>query len=71
MPTYDYLCTECRTQFEANHAIADTPPPCAACGGKARRVILSAPAVHGFQARGRDSAARSLPECGKGCRCCP
>jgi hypothetical protein len=35
------------------------------------RLILSAPAIHGAMARGRDLAARSIPECGKGCRCCP
>lgn len=71
MPSYDYLCPDCRTQFEANHPINAAPPTCIVCGGRARRIILSPPAVHGFQARGRDAAARSLPECGKGCRCCP
>jgi putative FmdB family regulatory protein len=71
MPTYDYQCRECQTRFEARHAIDDEIPPCIACGGEARRLILSPPAVHDFLARGRDKAARSLPECGKGCRCCP
>jgi len=71
MPTYDYRCLNCRTQFEASHAITAAAPHCASCGGKAERVLLSPPAVHGLQARGRDAAARSLPECGKGCRCCP
>jgi len=71
MPTYDYQCRECQTRFEAHHAMTDAAPVCIACGGEAQRLILSAPAVHGFLARGRDIAARSLPECGKGCRCCP
>ncbi len=71
MPNYDYRCLECRTQFEANHAVTDTAPPCVACGGRSRLIILSPPAIQGFQARGRDAAARSLPDCGKGCRCCP
>lgn len=71
MPTYDYECLECHSQFEARHAITDEAPACIACGGEAQRRILSAPAMHGFSARGRDMAARSLPECGKGCRCCP
>ena len=71
MPTYDYQCRECQAQFEAHHAMTAGPPACVACGGEARRIILSPPAVHGFLARGRDVAARSLPECGKGCRCCP
>jgi putative FmdB family regulatory protein len=71
MPTYDYQCLRCQSRFEAYHAISGEAPTCTACGGEARRIILSAPVVHGSSARGRDLAARSLPECGKGCRCCP
>ena len=48
MPTYDYECLECQTRFEARHAIAEEAPACASCGGEARRLILSSPAVHGF-----------------------
>ncbi|NBC14994.1 MAG: zinc ribbon domain-containing protein [Gammaproteobacteria bacterium] len=71
MPTYDYQCTRCGSRLEARHAIGATPPACDHCGGRLRRMLLQAPAMHGFAARGRDAAARSLPECGKGCRCCP
>jgi putative FmdB family regulatory protein len=71
MPSYDYRCTRCGDIFEAAHAIAQAAPTCPACGGTAARTILRAPAVHGAVARGRDLAMRSLPECGKGCRCCP
>jgi len=71
MPTYDYECTGCGVQVETRHAIGVAPPPCRTCGGGLRRVLLQAPAMHGFSARGREAAARSLPECGNGCRCCP
>lgn len=71
MPAYDYRCSVCHSQFESRHKLTAAAPPCPQCGGSAVRVILSAPAIHGFMARGRDRAARSIPECGKGCRCCP
>lgn len=71
MPTYDYRCSECAAEFEACHGVAEPAPACRRCGGRCRRVLLVAPAVHGWMARGRERAARSLPECGKGCRCCP
>ena len=71
MPTYDYRCGECAAVFEASHGVADPAPTCRRCGGQCSRVLLTAPAVHGAMARGRDQAARSLPECGRGCRCCP
>ena len=71
MPTYDYQCSACRDQFEARRSLAADAPLCPQCGGPTMRIILSAPAIHGALARGRDLAARSIPECGKGCRCCP
>lgn len=71
MPTYDYQCSTCKNRFEATRAILAAAPPCPLCGSKTGRVILAAPAVHGGMARGRELAARSLPQCGKGCRCCP
>ncbi|MHB1246827.1 MAG: FmdB family zinc ribbon protein [Sulfuriferula sp.] len=60
MPTYDYLCTQCKLQFEARHAINASSPDCPVCGGATKKVILSAPAMHGNMARGRDLAMRSL-----------
>jgi putative FmdB family regulatory protein len=71
MPSYDYRCTNCENLFEAVHAIQAPRPTCPMCGGDTKRLIISTPAMHGFMARGRELAARSLPECGKGCRCCP
>lgn len=71
MPNYDYRCRSCRNTFEAVHMMSATPPPCPACGGAVGRIFVRAPAVHGFMARGRERASGSLPQCGKGCRCCP
>ena len=71
MPTYDYECTRCATLFEAFHPMTSPAPGCPKCGAPPRRVFISAPAVHDGMARGREFAARSLPECGKGCSCCP
>lgn len=71
MPTYDYECLGCGAGFEAFHPIAAPAPPCPRCGGKVQRLLRKAPAVHGEMARGREQAMRSLPECGKGCSCCP
>lgn len=71
MPIYDFQCSVCRGQFEARRTLAADAPPCPRCGGTTLRKILSAPAIHGAMARGRERAAKSIPECGKGCRCCP
>lgn len=76
MPSYDYRCTRCHSQFEAHHSMAAPRPPCPSCGGVPEPVFLSAPAVHGYMARGRELAVRSLePKAdvaghGPGCRCC-
>ena len=60
MPTYDYLCKECKLQFEAHHSIKAPNPNCLECGCATEKVILSAPVTHGSMARGRDLAIRSL-----------
>ncbi len=60
MPTYDYQCTQCKLQFEAHQSIDAAAPDCSACGSVTEKVILSAPAMHGNMARGRDLAMRSL-----------
>lgn len=76
MPTYDYRCRQCGHSFEARHSIDACAPPCPSCGGTADKVILSAPAVHGYMAQGRELAVRSLepreahPSHGIGCPCC-
>lgn len=72
MATYDYECTRCGIRFEAVHAIDAHKPDCPACCGEVRQLILSAPAVHGRMARGRELAVRALaPQHvhGPGCGC--
>jgi putative FmdB family regulatory protein len=74
MPAYDLCCRICGTRFEVHRAIAAPNPACPACGGEAYQVHLSAPAIHGHMARGRDRAARTLDAGAKGhgptCPCC-
>jgi putative FmdB family regulatory protein len=71
MPIYDFECSACGAVFETMQPLSAPAPRCPACGGTVRRTLRSPPAVHGVAARGRQRAAASLPECGKGCRCCP
>lgn len=76
MPTYEYRCPDCQTDFQAHHAIAQTRPDCPACGARPERVFLTAPAVHGQMAQGRSAAALTLEHQadrnvhGPGCPCC-
>jgi putative FmdB family regulatory protein len=71
MPIYDFRCKPCGQQCEVQQSMLAVPPKCQDCGNNMERWISSAPAVHGGAARGREQAARSIPQCGKGCRCCP
>ncbi|RRQ21300.1 FmdB family zinc ribbon protein [Thiohalobacter thiocyanaticus] len=72
MPLYDYCCDRCGLQFECRHSVAAQPPLCPHCAGVAHRIFVSAPAVHGRMAQGREQAARSLEPSrhGPGCPCC-
>lgn len=76
MPTYDYRCRTCSTTFQAFHAIDHGAPACPACGGAPDRIILTAPAVHGRMAQGREAAVQTLERQasasahGPGCPCC-
>ncbi|WP_366929549.1 zinc ribbon domain-containing protein [uncultured Thiohalocapsa sp.] len=60
VPRYDYRCQQCQHAFEASHALAAQAPPCPHCGGATRKTLLSAPAVHGVMAQGRERAVQSL-----------
>ncbi|QFY42587.1 zinc ribbon domain-containing protein [Candidatus Methylospira mobilis] len=68
MPTYDYHCTQCQTEFTVQHKINDPKPECPDCGGEVKKK-LAAPAIGGIAA-GRASASQ-LPPCGMagGCAC--
>ena len=77
MPTYDYVCPDCRHSFAVRQKIAEPRPFCPQCGGGlAERAFLRAPAIHGAAARGREAAIRSLKataaDSGHGpkCPCC-
>lgn len=71
MPIYDFLCKPCGQQREVYQSMNTSPPVCPDCGNAMKLWIRSAPAVHGGAARGREQAVGALPQCGKGCRCCP
>ncbi|NOX43076.1 MAG: zinc ribbon domain-containing protein [Gammaproteobacteria bacterium] len=71
MPIYDFRCNPCGQQCEVQQSMNAPPPICLDCGNDMERWFSSVPVVHGGAARGREQAARSLPQCGKGCRCCP
>ncbi|MEA3275179.1 MAG: zinc ribbon domain-containing protein [Pseudomonadota bacterium] len=60
MPTYDYRCPNCQAQFQARHAVTAEGPTCPACGAEPERIILSAPAVQGRMAQGREAAMRTF-----------
>ncbi len=46
MPTYDYKCLKCGKIKEKRHGMNDTPSyEC--CNSAMKRVILTAPPVHG------------------------
>jgi putative FmdB family regulatory protein len=76
MPTYDYLCPNCNTQFKEFHSINAARPNCPECEAIPDRLFLSAPSIHGHMAQGRDKAARTFEEQesknkhGPGCPCC-
>ncbi len=76
MPTYDYFCPSCRHSFAAHHKMSEPRPSCPQCGGLVERAFLTAPAIHGGAARGREAAIRSLTataaDSGHGpkCPCC-
>ncbi|WP_203434318.1 FmdB family zinc ribbon protein [Nitrosococcus halophilus] len=61
MPTYEYHCLACNQDFEAYHGMNEPAPYCPACGGAVKQ-RLSAPAIHGYKARGREAAMQSLQD---------
>lgn len=43
MPTYEYLCKNCETRFEAVQKMTEDPlTDCISCGGPVRRVLFPA-----------------------------
>jgi|APLak6261663543_1056040.scaffolds.fasta_scaffold29227_2 putative FmdB family regulatory protein len=60
MPTYDYHCESCCSDMEFRHPVNGNAPECHRCGTIMKKRILSAPAVHGYMAAGRNQAMASL-----------
>ncbi|HEX2392641.1 MAG TPA: zinc ribbon domain-containing protein [Solirubrobacterales bacterium] len=52
MPIYEFECEECGTRFEELVAAAAQPVPCAACGSRRTRRLISAVSPPGRQPRG-------------------
>jgi len=52
MPTYDYKCLKCGKELEKIHGIHDTPSY-VCCDSAMKKVILTAPSVHGANTGGR------------------
>lgn len=46
MPTYTYLCLNCRKKFEKFHKINDEVDKCHFCGGEVKKVYDKAPGIH-------------------------
>lgn len=45
MPTYDYKCLKCGTQFEKLQAAAAPAPKCLECGHNETQKLISSPAL--------------------------
>jgi putative FmdB family regulatory protein len=66
MPIYEYVCTGCNKKFEMFRPLsqAEADAACAACGGKAKRVLSR------FAAVSKGSGGESTPITGGGCSTC-
>jgi len=71
VPTYDYKCEQCGSEFELFQGITDEPlKECPDCGGKVRRLIGSGGAVI-FKGSGFYATDYKRPtRCGKDKPCC-
>jgi putative FmdB family regulatory protein len=86
MPTYDYVCTKCKHEFEAFQKMTDTRlATCPKCNGKLKRLIGAGSGIifkgSGFYATDykksskpqSESSARKIAACPKqkeGCNGC-
>lgn len=71
MPSYNFRCKQCEQHIEVQQPMNASAPACPGCGNGMERWFHTAPVVHGSASSGRELAARSLPQCGKSCSCCP
>lgn len=63
MPIYEYICQECKKEFELIRPMsqADQPIPCTGCGGENVKKKL---ALFYAQSGGSSLAGTSAPSCG-------
>ena len=64
MPTYDYVCENCRHRFEVRHGVHEAGPErCPACGKGPVRKGFAPPTIHfkgsGWAKKDRSTASRS------------
>lgn len=83
MPTYEYKCEKCGSQFELFQSMKDKPADkCPECGGRVKR-LLGAGAGVIFRGRGfyqtdykkgpsetDKKGSGKAPSCGGDCSCC-
>ncbi len=64
MPIYEYVCLNCKNEFETIRpmSLADVPLPCIKCGAKDVRRKLS---MFFAESGGRSVAGMSEPSCGE------
>jgi len=63
MPIYEYICQDCKNEFEVIRSMsqADVPMACAKCGGENIKRKLS---VFYAESGGKAVAGTSTPSCG-------
>ena len=67
MPTYQYVCTECRSDLEAVQAFTDDPlTECPSCGGRLRKVFKSVGIVFKGSGFYRNDSRETPKESGAG-----
>ncbi|NCP16624.1 zinc ribbon domain-containing protein [bacterium] len=62
MPIYEYICQDCKKEFEVLRPMrqADVPMACAACGGEN---IKRKPSIFYAESGGKAVAGASAPSC--------
>ncbi|WP_443081457.1 FmdB family zinc ribbon protein [Thiohalorhabdus sp.] len=69
MPLFDFECPFCHHLSEHRWQAGTPQPTCPNCGHSMKKQV-SAPAVHGAMAQGRESAVRSLVTGKAASHCC-
>jgi len=68
MPIFEYICNECKNEFEELVFSQDELPPCPKCGANKVRKLMSACAIQTDGAGGTDMPdLGTMPPMGGGC----